>query len=138
QAGSIVEAGVGEEEIVAGADGAGVGVVSTQNGVAMDRVGLGQKPARGGGQGEGGGGARGGLKKAAASEHGGTSVTPGKLARKTTYECGGSSHRVCKRRRGQVVVPAGKPAFTPVAALDTSCFSHRAAQNGKSRQDRSR
>src|ERR1035441_5582347 len=88
QAGSIVEAGVGEEEIVTHADGAGVGVVSTQDGVAIDRVGLGQKPARGGGQGEGGGGARGGLKKAAASEHSGTSVTPGKLARKTTYECG--------------------------------------------------
>src|ERR1035441_157912 len=88
QAGSIVEAGVGEEEIVTHADGAGVGVVSAQDGVAIDRVGLGQKPARGGGQGEGGGGAGGGLKKAAASEHSGTSVTPGKLARKTTYECG--------------------------------------------------
>src|ERR1017187_1910512 len=68
QAGSIVEAGVGEEELVADADGAGVGVVSAQNGVAIDRGGPGQKPARGGGQREGGGGASGGLKKAATSE----------------------------------------------------------------------
>jgi hypothetical protein len=42
----------------------------------------------GSGQGEGGGGAGGALKKAAASEHGGTSVTPGKWARKTTYRGG--------------------------------------------------
>src|ERR1017187_2273566 len=55
QAGSIIEAGVGKEELATDANRAGVGVVSAQNRVAIDRVGLGQKPARGGGQGEGGG-----------------------------------------------------------------------------------
>jgi hypothetical protein len=71
---SVVEAGVSEEKLVTDADWAGVGVVSAQNGVAVDRLGLCQKPTRSG-QGKGGG-ASGGLKKAATTEHGVTSLTP--------------------------------------------------------------
>ena len=53
QAGRVVEAGVGEEEVVAHADGAGVGMVAAQNGISID-VGFGMGEAGLGGEGEGG------------------------------------------------------------------------------------
>ena len=74
QAWSVVEAGVGEIEVVADADGAGVRVVAAKDGIVVDGSWFGQSEGalRSGSDGDGGGGSI--QSKASAGEHGSASL----------------------------------------------------------------
>jgi hypothetical protein len=72
QAGRVIEAGMGEIEVIAHADGAGVGVIAAEDGIAIDAGGLRVDEAVIGGKNECGGGRV--NHEASAGEHGRASV----------------------------------------------------------------
>ena len=82
QPGGVVKAGVGEVEVVADANGAGIGVVAAQDRIAVGGCGLAQDKTGLGRESEGGGSNGGVPDKAATSDHGGASLPLGTVTSK--------------------------------------------------------